>query len=73
MEVVTLDRTHLFDAELFIQSERPGEPAAWARVVAPDGQAGYVYGRYVWAPDHLRFVFEKVDGEWKLTRVSSGD
>ena len=70
MEVVALDRTHLFDSELFNHSEHPREASAWARVVAPDGQTGYVYGRYIWASDHLSFVFEKVDGDWKLTALA---
>jgi hypothetical protein len=69
MEVVALDRTHLFDSELSNDAARHREAAAWARVVAPNGQTGYVYGRYVWAPDHLRFIFRKAAGEWKLTAV----
>lgn len=73
MEIVALDRTHFFDPELFHRSELPSGPAAWARIVTPDGKIGYVYGRFVWAPDHLLFVFEKVGGEWKMTGVSSGD
>ena len=73
LEVVTLDRTHDVDAQLFYRADNPEGPAAWARVITHDQRTGYVYGRFVWSPDNLRFSFAKVEGEWKLTGWAIGD
>jgi hypothetical protein len=71
-EIVILDRTRLYDAKLVESSDRPSGSTAWARVSTSDGQAGYVYGRLLLSSENTRFVFEQVDGAWKLTGLAAG-
>lgn len=72
LQVVTLDRTQLYDAQLTERSEQPKRPDAWARVTTADGQSGYVFGRLLVSSENSRFVFRRIDGQWKLVSVAAG-
>lgn len=72
MELVTLDQVERYDAELVERSEHPTGATAWARVTTADGQSGYVYARLLRSVENSRFVFRRLDGEWKLASVAAG-
>lgn len=72
LEIVSLDRTELYDGELVERSERPSGRSAWARVRTSAGNLGYVYGRLLVSSENTRFVFSRVEGSWRLTALSAG-
>ena len=72
LQVVTLDRAELYDADLTETSEQPTGPAAWARVVTADGRAGYVFARLLVSSENSRFVFRRIEGRWKLVALARG-
>lgn len=49
-----------------------GETHPWVPIILPDGQTGYVYGRYVRQANGLHAAFERVGDEWKLTYFGEG-
>lgn len=72
LEIVTLDRNELYDANLTERSEHPTGPEAWARVTAANGQTGYVFGRLLRSSENSTFVFRQIDGQWKLAALAAG-
>jgi hypothetical protein len=38
-----------------------------------DSLKGYVFWKYVWSPIGYRAIFEKTNGEWKMTVLITGD
>ncbi len=40
---------------------------------ANEGLKGYVFWKYVWSPIGYRAIFEKINGEWKMTIFLAGD
>jgi hypothetical protein len=49
-----------------------GETHPWVPIILPDGQTGYVYGRYIRQANGLHAAFERVNNEWKLTYFGEG-
>jgi len=72
LQVVTLDRTQLYDSNLTETSDQPRGPRAWARVTTADGQTGYVFARLLVSSENSRFVFGRIDGQWKLVALARG-
>jgi len=45
-----------------------GERYRWRRIETPSGEIGYVWAKYARDPRNSQVCFEKVDGEWMMTR-----
>ncbi len=56
-----------------LEFNRYKSSADWFNVTTPDGQEGYVSEKYGYTTDSHRAIFEKQDGEWKLTQIQAGD
>jgi hypothetical protein len=58
------------DQELTID----GETHSWMKIKIPDGQEGFVWGKYVASPIGYRAGFERQpDGQWLMTFFLAGD
>lgn len=72
-DIVRLDDSHAYDSELFEREDHPTGAKAWAKIITSNGATGYVYGRYIRAPSDVRFVFQRIDGQWRITSMAAGD
>jgi hypothetical protein len=50
-----------------------GSPTGWTPILLPDGQRGFVSGRYAYAPLGYRALFQKVKGQWQMQALIAGD
>ncbi|OHD61004.1 MAG: hypothetical protein A2014_00865 [Spirochaetes bacterium GWF1_49_6] len=50
-----------------------GEEYPWIKVRLSDGKEGYVFEKYLYGMYSFRAVFEKVDGQWKMSAMAAGD
>jgi hypothetical protein len=73
LNIVKQDDSHYFSSRRFDGQDNPAGRDAWAKVTAPNGVTGYVYGRYVRHMMDIRFIFERIDGQWKITGFAAGD
>lgn len=48
-------------------------PDSWAKVKLADGRTGFVSARFVGHAMDRRAIFEKQNGEWRLTALVAGD
>jgi hypothetical protein len=56
-----------------ILDEVTREAGGWARVRLSDGRAGFVETAHVLNPIDYRAIFEKRDGQWRMTMFIAGD
>lgn len=50
-----------------------GETFPWQRIALPDGQMGYVWGKYVRSPAGYRATFVRENGKWRMSVFVAGD
>jgi hypothetical protein len=72
-DIVRQDESHSYGSDLFEQDDQPVGTEAWVKVVTGRGVTGFVYGRYFRSPLDKRFIFERLDGQWRITSISAGD
>ncbi|MCD8488916.1 MAG: hypothetical protein LRZ84_19780 [Desertifilum sp.] len=74
-EVVEVDRPALekYLDRLFSEGKEHDPIEGWTPVKLSNGQAGYVYNRFVYAPLEYRAVFGQVNGQWQLIHMPGGD
>ncbi len=56
-----------------IFEEAATEGGGWWRVRLSDGRTGYVEGNNFLSPINYRAIFEKRDGQWRMTMFIAGD
>jgi hypothetical protein len=56
-----------------ILDEVEWNPGPWARVRLADGRAGFVETEHLVSPIGYRAIFEKRDGQWRMTMFIAGD
>jgi hypothetical protein len=56
-----------------ILDEVEWNPGAWARVRLSDGRAGYVETEHLLSAIDYRAIFERRDGQWRMTMFIGGD
>ncbi len=48
------------------------ETYPWVKLRSPDGQEGFIWGKFVWHAGMFHAVFRQQQGVWQLTRLSTG-
>ncbi|MEA3013613.1 MAG: hypothetical protein QOD42_2158 [Sphingomonadales bacterium] len=56
--------------EILDEAERDG---GWTRVRLADGRAGFIETAHLLSPIDYRAIFEKRDGQWRMTMFIAGD
>ena len=65
----------LRDSAFLDEDEEPrlDDPRSWTHVLTSTGATGFVFSKHLRSANDWRFIFEKVDGRWLMTKLATGD